>query len=654
MFILTIFLSCCFPAVLHAQNQLIDSFYRELKNAKSDSVKLNIRARIALENSKKDFIAAEKELDEVKRICLEKNLPFNYVYAERLLGAIYYERGDYVKAIITYNELETAIQRLPEGKRKAKELGMLYNDLGASYSLINDLENAQKFYSQSIQLYEISKDSSGLILTYFNLAFVFIDMQEWAKAIDYLKKSIDNGGKTVDRQLLAFDSYARAAAISFKLNRMQEGRKLLADCERLFPQVPLDLDRIYFHNAYGEFYYAQNNMKAALASHVSSYQYSLLWRDPYYISDEALHIGKIYMQLGKADSAEHYFRIALDTAKAYNYMPKIRFILNEWSDYYASAGNYREAYLLRTELLHFTDSLVALQNHNRLLLFDARFQSIQKENKIKQLETDKQLQAFAIRQKNILNYILIGGAFIILIISLLTYRNYRQKQKLQQQRITELETEKKLAATEAVLKGEEQERTRLAKDLHDGLGGMLSGIKHSFTTMKGNIVLTPDVALAFERSMDMLDSSIKELRMVAHNLMPESLVKFGLDTALKDFCNSITGSGVLQVDYHSFGMEQLKTDQNLEITLYRIIQELVNNSIKHAAAKEAIVQLQHEYGLLSVTVEDNGKGFDTACLDMSRGIGWSNIQNRVDYLKGTLSLISEKGKGTSVTIEIKV
>ena len=142
----------------------------------------------------------------------------------------------------------------------------------------------------------------------------------------------------------------------------------------------------------------------------------------------------------------------------------------------------------------------------------------------------------------------------LLIISMLSYRNYKHKQKLQQQRITELETEKQLTATEAVLKGEEQERTRLAKDLHDGLGGMMSGIKYSLQTMKGNLIMTPENQQAFERSMDMLDSSINEMRRVAHNMMPEALVKFGLDTALKDLCNDINQSGALQVNYQSIGI----------------------------------------------------------------------------------------------------
>jgi len=129
----------------------------------------------------------------------------------------------------------------------------------------------------------------------------------------------------------------------------------------------------------------------------------------------------------------------------------------------------------------------------------------------------------------------------------------------------------------------------LAKDLHDGLGGMLSGIKYSFKRMKGNLMMTPDNTPAFERSMDMLDSSIKEMRRVAHNMMPEALVKFGLDTALNDFCNDNSKSGALQVSDQSIGFENVEIAKTTIITIYRIVQELINNTIKHAIAKTALV-----------------------------------------------------------------
>ena len=278
-----------------------------------------------------------------------------------------------------------------------------------------------------------------------------------------------------------------------------------------------------------------------------------------------------------------------------------------------------------------------------------------------QYETEKKeaqihLQQAELKQKSIFNYILIGGSIALLLILLLGYRNYRNRQKLQQSKIDELEKERKLTATEAVLKGEEQERTRLAKDLHDGLGGMLSGIKYSLGNMKENLIMTPDNAQAFERSIDMLDSSIREMRRVAHNMMPEILIKYGLDTALKEFCSEIDRSGVIHANYQSVNMKENELGQTTAVNVYRIVQELVNNAIKHAAAKNVLVQAHvfTQEKLLAITVEDDGKGFDTAALGQQEGMGWKNIQNRVEFLTGRLDVQTAPGKGTSVMIEINI
>jgi signal transduction histidine kinase len=172
--------------------------------------------------------------------------------------------------------------------------------------------------------------------------------------------------------------------------------------------------------------------------------------------------------------------------------------------------------------------------------------------------------------------------------------------------------------------------------------------------MKENLVMTPENQRAFERSMDMLDSSIKEMRRVAHNMMPESLVKFGLDTALRDFCSDINQSGALNVNYQSIGLVDAHLDQTTSITVYRIVQELISNTLKHAGAQTAIVQVSASDRHLSVTVEDDGKGFDTSIIKRAQGIGWSNIQHRVNFLKGKLDVDSHPGKGTSVQIEFEI
>jgi signal transduction histidine kinase len=154
----------------------------------------------------------------------------------------------------------------------------------------------------------------------------------------------------------------------------------------------------------------------------------------------------------------------------------------------------------------------------------------------------------------------------------------------------------------------------------------------------------------------MLDSSIQEMRRVAHNMMPEMLIKYGLDTALKEFCDEIDRTGIIHVNYQSVGVTDMGLENSTAVIVYRIVQELVNNTLKHAHAKNLLIQLHQsvQEKLLAVTVEDDGNGFDTERLKQSDGMGWRNIQNRVEFLKGKVDILSSPGKGTSVMIEINL
>jgi signal transduction histidine kinase len=340
-----------------------------------------------------------------------------------------------------------------------------------------------------------------------------------------------------------------------------------------------------------------------------------------------------------------YADSALDIAGKFNFREEKLEIYTHMSNIHFAMQDMKKGDSYAGMAQALSDSLLNDQIYQTTLEMEKKYETQRKNSQIL-------LQQTIIQRKNVLNYLLTGGIIAVILISVLLYRIYRERQKLQQQRINELETEKQLAATEAVLKGEEQERTRMAKDLHDGLGGMLSGIKHSLNTMKGNLIMTPENAVAFERSIDMLDSSIREMRRVAHNMMPETLVKFGLDTALSDYCHDINQSGSIKIAYQSIGLKDAVIEQTTAITLYRIIQELVGNIIRHAAARTAIVQVTKTDRSFTVTVEDDGKGFDPSVLKQARGIGWSNIQNRVEFLKGKLDVKSQPGKGTSVLIEV--
>jgi signal transduction histidine kinase len=274
----------------------------------------------------------------------------------------------------------------------------------------------------------------------------------------------------------------------------------------------------------------------------------------------------------------------------------------------------------------------------------------------KKYETEKKekqliIQQATINKKNTLNYMLIGSTTALFIISLLSYRNFSQKRKLQEQKITELENEKLLLATQSILKGQEEERSRMAKDLHDGLGGLLSGVKLQLGAMKGNLILSEENGKTFNRALSKLDESISEMRRVAHNLMPEALMKLGLQQALQDYCDGLSELQDFKINTEFYGLEK-RMEPSFEIVVYRIVQELLNNSVKHSGASAILVQVMRQDKNLTITVEDNGKGFDKEAV--LQGAGLVNISSRVDYLKGQLDIKTDPGKGTSVYIDCKI
>ncbi len=275
-------------------------------------------------------------------------------------------------------------------------------------------------------------------------------------------------------------------------------------------------------------------------------------------------------------------------------------------------------------------------------------------NAIAKLEAEKDLINLQNinNQKSTMNNVLIGSTLALLIISFLGYRNFRNKQKIQDHQIVELEKEKQITAIDALLKGQEEERSRLAKDLHDGLGGMLNGVKLQFNNMRENLVMTADNVVVFQNSLNQLDGIIGELRKVSHNLMPDTLIRFGLVDALKDFCDS-QNSTHIKVAYQPMGNWK-PLDNTTNLYIYRIIQELINNAIKHGDASQILAQTSFETDKILITVDDNGKGFDISAIDDNKGIGMRNIKQRIDYLKGKLDINSDKELGTSVNIELPI
>ncbi|MBK8611596.1 MAG: sensor histidine kinase [Chitinophagaceae bacterium] len=630
-----------------------DSLRTLFLQEKNDSIRTEKQFQYvgSLLRNDKNFTAAKNELLSIRNSKVQLKFsttePWLYFYDALIL----YYHTQYLPSIILLEKAKLNIGRADESTGILNCAAKVYNLTGLNYSNINDWENAQINYQNAINSYEKINDSAGVSLIYMNMAYIFIDYQDWLNAAVSLQKSLKFMGAGGNKNRRGI-TYSTLAEVYCETGREIEAAIYLRRSDSLLKLYKTVDSYLLNYLAKGEFYYLKRRFDDALKYSIPAINYARQWNDSSFVVSAFELTARIYR--GKKDyrQAFDYLSAGMAIADKFNYLALRKINLLELKNIFTETKQYQKALAASEKLIGISDSLNKLMNNNRRIISDASYESDKKEKKISTLKQENELQTLRIKQNDYFNYFLLGSIIGILILLFLSYRYYRQKQKFQQQRITELETQQQLTATEAVLKGEEQERTRLAQDLHDGLGGMLSGIKFSLNTMKGNLVMSPDNQQAFERSMDMLDSSIQEMRRVAHNMMPEALVKFGLDTALKDFCNDINQSGALQVSYQSFGFDEVKMDQTTAITIYRIVQELIHNTMKHAKAATAIVQVSKEYNRLSITVEDDGKGFDVGLLKKSAGMGWHNIKSRIEFLKGRLDIQAEEEKGTSVHIEL--
>ena len=213
--------------------------------------------------------------------------------------------------------------------------------------------------------------------------------------------------------------------------------------------------------------------------------------------------------------------------------------------------------------MKLSDSLNEAETKRTINEIENQYQAKKKQDSILVLQKTNQLQQLALHKKKIQNIFLVTSLVLLLLIALLIYRNFRSRHRLLQQnellqsrRIRELEKERQLVAAHAIMKGQEQERSRLARDLHDGVGGLLSGIKLSLSTMKGNVFLSEENVNVFNHILTQMDQSIGELRRVSHNMMPEALIKYGLKEALENYCENLNLSGKIKVQVQAYCTEQ--------------------------------------------------------------------------------------------------
>ncbi len=519
-------------------------------------------------------------------------------------GIVYYNQGDYLKASEYYY---TALRELKKVNTAPSRRGVeIYNNLANINLQLNQNEKAISFYYEAADMARKGSFPHQLAMVLINIGEYFIGERKADSAMHYFLE-----GMAISKENKYFDLQAYAN---------KNLGVILVDAKKYQEAMP------YLELAIAQVKNKNNNV----------------------VIEASYSLGEALFHQGKNEQAKQVLVNALQRAANANL--RDNFTIKGYTtlaDVYGAMGQYKEAYNCLSTISTLKDSLTSIEKAKAINQLDIKFRTAEKDKQIAQNQLLIARQKSKITQKNLWISAIVSSIFLLAFILLVLYRNTRQKQKLQLEQIKSLQQENKIGILEAVMQGEERERSRIAGELHDGIGGMLSAAMMRFAAIRHESEEVTKIPAYYE-VMDLLDEIGDEIRITAHNLMPEVLLKQSLSEAVRSFCNYVQEGGALQIDFQCYG-EFEHLNQNVKLNVYRIIQELLKNITRHAQATHALVQLLINNQLLTITVEDNGIGFDTTA--KKNGIGLLNIQTRVNSLGGHFAIESEHENGTSVYIE---
>lgn len=493
-----------------------------------------------------------------------------------------------------------------------------------SYTWIGNVYNtglyktteALEYYNNALKIYLVVNDEKGLASTYNNLGNVNFFLKNYNEASAFYFKSAQLKEKLNDKK-----------SLSSTFNNLGNVSAALKD----------------FKNAIDYFKKAMDIYKD--------------FGDSAGIVSENINIGNVYFDQNKFNEAIVYNTKAFEIAKKIYYREGLREASYELAICYEEIQNTNKALEFFKYSTAMNDSILNKEFNDQVVEMETKYQVDKKElenKELKSLNLIKELELGKQKQENyIKNIVIISVLILLILISISGYLFYNKKKIQQKAKLdTEISLQKELRI-KAIIEAEEKERRRIAQDLHDGVGQILSAAKLNLSGLESKIDLSgPLQKDSFNNVLDLIDDSVKEVRAVSHNMMPNTLIKLGLGSAIREFITKIGNVPNLKIDLEIVGLDK-RIEESIETVLYRVIQEVVSNIIKHAKATEISLQLIKHENELSVLIEDNGVGFDTSKINDFEGIGLKNIISRVEFINGNVHFDSTKGKGTTVIIEVK-
>lgn len=623
----------------------VDSLKRLISHAPDDTLKV-MRLLMLSDELGHDVVNATTDFAERAKSLAEKlQYKRGLAYACMAIGGIYQKRKDYTTAIAYYLQAIDAAKADDNISKKG-----FYSTLLNLYFYLGDYPNAMETVTRELAGYEKRKDKPGIAHCNNLLGYIYFKQENFSESEKYYDRYINNTRELHDSTMLAH-------ALGEVADVYTEEKKYGQSIGSLFTVIQI-VDRGLASTGnsanYGTqgwllqyktkaMYRLSRNYKL-MGNLTEALKYSLatlelitpIGTTDYDSASYLISAGDIYKELMDYEKAIHYLSLGFNVSKKIHHRENTRDAAEYLAQTYALQKRYDSAFFFYRLFTSLKDSIVNNETKMKIAGIQGQY-DVAKKDKV-------------IERQHQLRNILIGGFAFLLISLLFLYNRYQLRQKNKYQK--ELNRQQN-ELFNAIASAQDQERKRIAQDIHDSLGSILSAAKLKLSALKeSQISLSNEHTEKYLTTLQLLDEASAELRSISHNIMPATLSKLGLIAALKNLSNTISSHSGLQINFTSHDFAERIPEQT-EMSIYRIVLELINNIVKHAQATKVTVQLIKYPDYINLSVEDNGRGFDYRnALQEKKGIGLGNILSRVDYLKGKMNVDSVPGRGTTVIIDV--
>jgi signal transduction histidine kinase len=639
-----------FISHIAAQQNQLDSLINIQATTTNDSLRALTQLKVGFQYIFKDSDLARKYIDEGYQLSLEKDNHYGIVNGLSIKGIFYDVNGESDSARIHFEKaLELSRQfHFPDMEIK------LLNNLGMYHWNKGLKTEALTFFHRCLELNPTLPDNKKMdeSITQNNIGLIYQELGFYEKALGYHKKALAIRKANPHLQNVVSHSLNNIGICYRNLQQYPESesayREAMIVCKKLDNQTQYYECMSNLANLYAEMNLHDKSLRYNIE--IIEAPKTVKLRSKFLLNLNS-QIASNYIHLKKPGKAVEYAEIALSIVEK---EPDLKFFAspaykNASLGYYL-LGNTEKGFQYQQQYEKLIEKKFLEDHAGKLAEMETKYNTALKENEIltlKQQNEEAELQIARIElEKNRKNTLLYFTAFFALLVIGGVAVWYRWKQFN-----TRLRNEQ--ALQNAIFMSEQNERVRIARDLHDSIGQKLSVQKMMISKI---ISETSDQDKAeLTKTSDLIDHTIREVRTISHNLIPAEL-NLGLLKAIEDTVERMRLAGDVEI-LLNMNTIQLKDEEfpiDQQITAYRIVQEILNNLLKHAKATRILIDINRMQNQLMVSIEDNGIGFDTRNLLRNEGLGWKNIIARVKFLSGELSIHSQLNEGTFVKLNIPI